>query len=79
MPEDPFVVVAGGRAPFHLEGLRRVVGAGRVVGGGAVGPARAGPLDRLARRQADYAVDVSRILPLMTEGLPRIASLCHQR
>jgi hypothetical protein len=22
VPEDPFVVVAGGRAPFHLEGLR---------------------------------------------------------
>ena len=21
VPEDPFVVVAGGRAPFHLEGL----------------------------------------------------------
>ena len=21
MPDDPFVVVAGGRAPFHLEGL----------------------------------------------------------
>jgi len=21
VPEDPFVVVAGGRAPFHLDGL----------------------------------------------------------
>ena len=37
VPEDPFVVVAGGRAPFHLAGLVEAVGAGRVAGGGGAG------------------------------------------
>ena len=38
VPEDPFVVVAGGRAPFHLAGL--VVLSELVASLAAAGPAR---------------------------------------
>jgi hypothetical protein len=60
VPDDPFVVVAGGRAPFHLEGLAALSElTGRVAGDGAGARRGSGRSDGLACRQADYAASVS--------------------
>ena len=68
VPEDPFVVVASGRAPFHLEGLLALVELVAALVAARSSPRTAPRSRRLARRQADYAARVSGILPLVGEG-----------
>ena len=56
VPDDPFVVVAGGRAPFHLEGL---VALSELVASLAAAGEVQRAWDRsrrLASRQADYGL-----------------------
>jgi hypothetical protein len=58
VPEDPFVVVASGRAPFHLEGLLALAElVASLVAGRSSARNRAAPSDELA---------VKRITPLMS-------------
>jgi hypothetical protein len=63
VPDDAFVVVARGRAPFHVDGLvvlSELVASLAAAGGSRRGAGRRG---RVARRQANYAVSVRRIMP----------------
>ena len=64
VPGDPFLIVAGVRAPFHLEGLVALSELVAVLAAG--GDVRRGPgrSCRLACCQADYAGNVTGILPL---------------
>jgi hypothetical protein len=58
VPEDPFVVVASGRAPFHVEGLLALAElVASLVAGAELRP-EPRRSQRLACRQADYAASV---------------------
>ncbi|MGO9975848.1 MAG: DUF5372 family protein, partial [Solirubrobacteraceae bacterium] len=62
--EDPFVVVASGCAPCHLEGLLALAElVTSLVAARSSAEDRAASETSSARRQADYAAPVSKILP----------------
>ena len=59
VPEDAFVAVAGGRAPFHLEGLRALSELVASLAARCGAPAWVALSGPWRVRQADYAADLS--------------------